>query len=163
MTETTVPRGSRARQATYIWLMSLTANNGMCTYCAVQPSTTLDHEQPVAGNGADVWWNFLPACKPCNDWKRGRSPLEWLIDQKLHREHPRTVSTLARCLFGCSPVSIRASNEFVARSAIPTAVTGSAITSGLPGTGTRTGSGTTWTTVGRRWAATLICPGPPRA
>ncbi|MEU6988009.1 hypothetical protein ABZ946_32040 [Streptomyces sp. NPDC046324] len=42
----------------------------------------------MAGNGADVWWNFLPACKPCNDWKRGRSPMEWLIGQKLHREHP---------------------------------------------------------------------------
>ncbi|MYU53272.1 MULTISPECIES: HNH endonuclease [Streptomyces] len=89
MADATVPRGSRAKQATYVWLMSLTANEGRCTYCAVQPSTTLDHEQPVASNGADVWWNFLPACKPCNDWKRGRSPLEWLIDQKLHRDRPR--------------------------------------------------------------------------
>ncbi|MFB7412419.1 HNH endonuclease [Streptomyces sp. NPDC056202] len=89
MADATVPRGSRTKQATYVWLMSLTANEGLCTYCAVKPSTTLDHQQPVAGNGADVWWNFLPACKPCNDWKRGRSPMEWLIDQKLHREHPR--------------------------------------------------------------------------
>ncbi|MCG7523355.1 hypothetical protein MHW47_02690 [Streptomyces sp. OfavH-34-F] len=89
MADATVPRGSRTKQATYVWLLSLTANEGLCTYCAVKPSTTLDQEQPVAGNGADVWWKFLPACKPCNDWKRGRSPMEWLIDQKLHREHPR--------------------------------------------------------------------------
>ncbi|MFI5943737.1 HNH endonuclease [Streptomyces uncialis] len=89
MADTTVPRGSRAKQSTQVWLMALTANGGMCTYCAVKPSTTLDHEQPVASNGADVWWNFLPSCKRCNDWKRGRSTMEWFIDQKLHRDHPR--------------------------------------------------------------------------
>ncbi|WHM38250.1 HNH endonuclease signature motif containing protein [Streptomyces sp. BPTC-684] len=68
--------------------MGLTANKGMCTYCSTSPSTTLDHEEPIADNGADVWWNFLPACKPCNDWKRKRTALEWLIDQKLHRAQP---------------------------------------------------------------------------
>lgn len=89
MVDVTVPRGSRSKQPTHVWLMSLTANRGMCTYCAVNPSTTLDHQEPIAGNGADIWWNFLPACKPCNDWKGKRSPTEWLIDQKLHRARPR--------------------------------------------------------------------------
>ncbi|MFF2927637.1 HNH endonuclease signature motif containing protein [Streptomyces celluloflavus] len=68
--------------------MTLTANAGSCTCCAVKPSTTLDHEAPIADNGADVWRNFLPACKPCNDWKGKRTATEWLVDQKLHRERP---------------------------------------------------------------------------
>ncbi|WP_158685017.1 HNH endonuclease [Streptomyces sp. LaPpAH-108] len=83
-----VQRGKRAKQPTWVWLMTLTSNQGLCVYCAVAPSTTLDHEEPVADNGADVWWNFLPACKPCNDWKGKRTAMEWLIDQKLHREQP---------------------------------------------------------------------------
>ncbi|MFE7124934.1 HNH endonuclease [Streptomyces sp. NPDC057617] len=86
--DASVLRGSRVKQATYVWLMGLTANKGLCTYCNASPSTTLDHEDPVADNGADIWWNFLPACKPCNDWKRNRTPVEWLIDQKLHRAQP---------------------------------------------------------------------------
>ncbi|MFJ8543068.1 HNH endonuclease [Streptomyces sp. NPDC093586] len=83
-----VQRGKRAKQPTWVWLMTLTANQGSCAYCAVNPSTTLDHEEPIADNGADSWWNLLPACKPCNDWKGKRTALEWLIDQKLHREQP---------------------------------------------------------------------------
>ncbi|MFF1477023.1 HNH endonuclease [Streptomyces sp. NPDC058301] len=83
-----VQRGKRNKQSTWVWLMALTSNKGLCTYCAVAPSTTLDHEAPIADNGADVWWNFFPACKPCNLWKRDRTALEWLIDQKLHREQP---------------------------------------------------------------------------
>ncbi|MFJ4721971.1 HNH endonuclease [Streptomyces luteogriseus] len=83
-----VQRGKRAKLPTWVWLMTLTSNQGFCAYCAVAPSTTLDHEEPIADNGADIWWNFLPACKPCNDWKGKRTSVEWLIDQKLHREQP---------------------------------------------------------------------------
>ncbi|MBV7246384.1 HNH endonuclease [Streptomyces sp. MW-W600-10] len=83
-----VQRGKRAKQPTWVWLMALTANNGLCAYCTLSPSTTLDHEAPIADNGADVWWNFLPACKPCNNWKGKRTAVRWLIDQKLHRERP---------------------------------------------------------------------------
>ncbi len=71
-----VQRGRRTKQPTWVWLMTLTANAGSCTFCAVKPSTTLDHEAPIADNGADVWWNFLPACKPCNDWKGKRTATE---------------------------------------------------------------------------------------
>lgn len=86
--ETPIQRGTRSKQPTWVWLMTLTAHKGRCVYCNSALSTTLDHEEPVASNGADTWWNFLPACKPCNDWKGARTPTEWLIDQKLHREHP---------------------------------------------------------------------------
>ncbi len=84
-----IQRGKRSKQPTWVWLMTLTSNAGCCAYCAVSPSTTLEHEDPIAGNGADTWWNFLPACKPCNDWKGKRTAAEWLIDQKLHRERPK--------------------------------------------------------------------------
>src|SRR5882757_9317979 len=88
--EATVQRGIRTKQPTWVWLMTLTAHGGVCVYCTSGPSTTLDHEAPVADNGADTWWNFLPSCKPCNDWKGKRTAMEWLIDQKLHRERPDT-------------------------------------------------------------------------
>ncbi|MFF5442857.1 HNH endonuclease [Streptomyces achromogenes] len=88
VTDECVQRGKRSKQPTWVWLMTLTSNQGFCVYCAVSPSTTIDHEAPIADNGADVWWNFLPACKPCNDWKGKRTAMEWLIDQKLHREQP---------------------------------------------------------------------------
>lgn len=89
MLEATVRRGERRKQPTWVWLAALTANRGSCTYCDTKPSTTLDHDEPVADDGADIWWNFVPSCKPCNDWKGKRTATEWLRDQKLHREHPR--------------------------------------------------------------------------
>jgi HNH endonuclease len=87
--EASVQRGVRSKQPTWVWLIVLMAHNGVCVYCNTEPSTTLDHEAPVADNGADVWWNFVPACEPCNRWKRDRTAREWIIDQKLHRDRPR--------------------------------------------------------------------------
>ncbi|MFD6421344.1 HNH endonuclease signature motif containing protein [Streptomyces sp. NPDC060198] len=86
--DSSVQRGKRTKQPTWVWLMVLTAHAGACTYCAVNRATTLDHEAPIGDNGADVWWNLLPACKPCNDWKGKRTASGWLIDQKLHRKQP---------------------------------------------------------------------------
>ncbi|MER8104620.1 HNH endonuclease signature motif containing protein [Kitasatospora sp. NPDC094016] len=86
--EQPIRRGERRPQPTHVWISTLTVNGGRCVYCATGRATTLDHEEPVAAHGADVWWNLLPACKPCNDWKGGRSTKLWLRDQKLHRDWP---------------------------------------------------------------------------
>ncbi|MBD0694939.1 HNH endonuclease [Streptomyces sp. CBMA123] len=86
--QATIRRGTRRIQHTYVWLATLSGNEGRCTYCDTEPATTLDHETPVADEGADVWWNFIPACKPCNDWKGKRTAKQWFTDQKLHRERP---------------------------------------------------------------------------
>ncbi len=89
MQTTSVRRGSRRSQPTWVWIATLTANGGNCVYCDAAEATTLDHDEPIGDDGADIWWNFAPACKPCNDWKGKRTATEWLRDQKLHREHPK--------------------------------------------------------------------------
>ncbi|MFF7145570.1 HNH endonuclease [Streptomyces nodosus] len=53
--------------------MVLTAHRGLCVYCGRSAAVTIDHEEPIANEGADVWWNFVPACEDCNRWKKGRS------------------------------------------------------------------------------------------
>lgn len=83
------PRGSRTAQPTWVWLMVLTAHRGLCVYCGRSGATTLDHETPVTQNGADIWWNFVPACADCNRWKYGRTAREWVANMDMHHRYPK--------------------------------------------------------------------------
>ncbi|MBC9714464.1 HNH endonuclease [Streptomyces sp. TRM66268-LWL] len=69
--------------------MVLTAQRGLCTYCGRSSATTIDHEEPIADNGADIWWNFVPACDDCNRWKKGRSAKLWVANLDLHHRYPK--------------------------------------------------------------------------
>ncbi|WP_412775332.1 HNH endonuclease signature motif containing protein [Streptomyces violaceus] len=44
-------------------------------------ATTIDHERPIADTGADVWWNFVPACEDCNRWEKGRTARRWVVSR----------------------------------------------------------------------------------
>ncbi|MFG3188083.1 HNH endonuclease signature motif containing protein [Streptomyces omiyaensis] len=85
---TALERGGRGDQDVSVWLMVLTAHQGLCVYCGGSASTTIDHEIPVAARGADIWWNFMPSCARCNRWKNGRSAREWVRDMDLHTRYP---------------------------------------------------------------------------
>ncbi|WP_443033059.1 HNH endonuclease [Streptomyces sp. A1-5] len=140
-----IQRGKRSKQPTWVWLMTLTSNAGCCAYYAVSPSTTLEHEDPIADNGADTWWNFLPACKPCNDWKGKRTAAEWLIDQKLHRERPKVgFDTRRMPLRMFHGFEGRLSRIRGGRSERQAVGIGSATTTATPGTGTRQRCLNTW-------------------
>jgi hypothetical protein len=68
--------------------MVLTAHRGLCVYCG-KSATTLDHEEPVADNGADIWWNFVPACASCNSRKGKRTARRWVADMDLSYTFPK--------------------------------------------------------------------------
>lgn len=84
-----IRRGERGKQKTWQWIMVLTAQRGLCTYCGRSAATTIDHEEPIANRGADIWWNFVPACEDCNRWKKGRSARRWVADMDLHHRYPK--------------------------------------------------------------------------
>lgn len=84
-----IRRGERGKQKTWQWIMVLTAHRGLCVYCGRSSATTIDHERPIADTGADVWWNFVPACEDCNRWKRGRTARRWVVDMDLHHRYPK--------------------------------------------------------------------------
>ncbi|WP_079049574.1 HNH endonuclease [Streptomyces torulosus] len=84
-----IRRGDRGKQKAWVWLMVLTAQRGLCVYCGRSPSTTLDHERPIAGAGHDIWWNFVPACKPCNLRKsKHESAAHWVADMDICHRYP---------------------------------------------------------------------------
>ncbi|WP_405609412.1 HNH endonuclease [Streptomyces sp. NBC_00076] len=83
-----IRRGERGKQKTWQWLMVLTAHRGLCVYCGCSAATMIDHEKPIADTGADVWWNFVPACEDCNRWKKGRTARRWVVDMDLHHRYP---------------------------------------------------------------------------
>ncbi|MFJ7146682.1 HNH endonuclease [Streptomyces sp. NPDC100445] len=68
--------------------MVLTAHQGLCVYCG-KSATTLDHEEPVKDNGADIWWNFVPACESCNKRKSKRTAKRWAADMDLSYLFPK--------------------------------------------------------------------------
>lgn len=54
-------------------------DQNICQYCGEKFSKTqltLDHIVPVVQGGRKGWENIVTACKPCNQRKGGRTPLE---------------------------------------------------------------------------------------
>lgn len=50
-----------------------------CQYCGSQfprSHLTLDHVVPIVQGGKKCWENIVTACKPCNQRKGGRTPLQ---------------------------------------------------------------------------------------
>lgn len=57
------------------WMARVAFFGWRCRYCGVelnQRSLTKDHQIAVASNGTDWASNLVPACQPCNSWKRDR-------------------------------------------------------------------------------------------
>ena len=50
-----------------------------CCYCGSPPVSTIDHIEAVAKGGSDDWWNLTAACLPCNQAKKTKSVLEFLL------------------------------------------------------------------------------------
>lgn len=48
-----------------------------CAYCGSKGADTIDHVFPKSRGGLDVWANLVAACKPCNNDKGDRTPIEW--------------------------------------------------------------------------------------
>ncbi|MGK5082833.1 HNH endonuclease [Bdellovibrionota bacterium FG-1] len=54
-------------------------DNHVCQYCGVnfpKSHLTLDHVIPIVQGGQTNWQNIVTACKPCNQQKGGRTPLQ---------------------------------------------------------------------------------------
>lgn len=57
-----------------------------CCYCGASPVSTIDHIEPVSKGGPDDWWNLTAACLPCNQAKKTKSVLEFLLWRREHEE-----------------------------------------------------------------------------
>jgi 5-methylcytosine-specific restriction endonuclease McrA len=63
-----------------------------CMYCGTSKgSLTIDHVIPQSRGGKTEFDNCVTACRPCNNWKGGRTPSE--ADMYLRRQpHTPTIS-----------------------------------------------------------------------
>jgi 5-methylcytosine-specific restriction protein A len=55
-------------------------STGVCYYCTRQVghrALTMDHLVPLARGGTSSRGNVVPACKDCNNRKKGMLPVEW--------------------------------------------------------------------------------------
>lgn len=67
---------------------------GRCAYCGKKmeiKEMQVDHMIPLRTGGADEMWNYMPACRRCNHYKRGSSleafrEMVEKIPQKLQRD-----------------------------------------------------------------------------
>jgi 5-methylcytosine-specific restriction enzyme A len=55
-------------------------STGVCYYCRRQvghTALTMDHIVPLGRGGTSIRGNVVPACKDCNNRKKGMLPIEW--------------------------------------------------------------------------------------
>jgi 5-methylcytosine-specific restriction enzyme A len=55
-------------------------STGLCHYCRRQvgaKALTMDHVVPLGRGGTSSRGNVAPACKDCNNRKKGMVPVEW--------------------------------------------------------------------------------------
>ncbi|WP_308432649.1 HNH endonuclease [Streptomyces rubiginosohelvolus] len=97
-----VTRGKRlpANQPSWVQLMVLTAHQGLCVFCSASSSVTIDHQEPVADGGADIWWNYLPACSSCNRRKNKKTAQDWVIDMKMAYSQPKAYRGMKKLPLG---------------------------------------------------------------
>jgi hypothetical protein len=93
-----VTRGDRKsyNQPTSVRLMVLTSNGSLCVFCGQNVAVEIDHAEPVGDRGADIWWNFLPACVSCNRMKGKKTAQIWKIDMEMSYQQPSAYSGMKR-------------------------------------------------------------------
>ena len=52
--------------------------DGLCAYCRLVPSTSIDHFVPLKLGGQDDYANLVPACRRCNSLKNSHEPIAWV-------------------------------------------------------------------------------------
>lgn len=62
-----------------VWL---DGRNKVCHWCAIEctESYHVDHVMPLSKGGAHEAWNLVISCKPCNQRKSNKHPLDWLSE-----------------------------------------------------------------------------------
>ncbi|MFJ3842351.1 HNH endonuclease [Streptomyces sp. NPDC090054] len=79
-------------------------------FCEMAVSQTIDHQEPVASGGADIWWNYLPACTSCNLRKNGKSAIHWAVDMQMAHMQPTAYGKMKRLpLSVCAGIKDRVS------------------------------------------------------
>jgi len=71
---------SRARELRDSQWWKRRISTGICYYCRRQvgpAALTMDHIVPLGRGGTSVRGNVTPACKHCNNRKKGMLPVEW--------------------------------------------------------------------------------------
>jgi 5-methylcytosine-specific restriction endonuclease McrA len=85
------PDGARRAQLHRDWkARHIAAQRGLCHYCATpfddaEHQATIDHVEPIARGGGDVFENTVAACRRCNTAKRDLDPREFLAALQMHR------------------------------------------------------------------------------
>lgn len=51
-------------------------DNGVCQYCGINKSLTIDHIIPRSKGGKSTWTNLITACQNCNSKKGDQTPSE---------------------------------------------------------------------------------------
>jgi 5-methylcytosine-specific restriction endonuclease McrA len=69
-------------------------STGICYYCrrhVGHKALTMDHLVPLGRGGTSIRGNVVPACKDCNNRKKGMLPVEWreYVDLLATREDDR--------------------------------------------------------------------------
>ncbi len=80
-------KAKELRKTTW-WRQKLAA--GLCNYCEkpFKPQDlTMDHVVPLARGGLSTRGNIVPACKPCNNEKKWKTPAEMILEREaLHKK-----------------------------------------------------------------------------
>jgi 5-methylcytosine-specific restriction endonuclease McrA len=85
------PDGAKRGRLHRDWkALHIAAQGGICHYCAspfddLHHRPTIDHVEPIAHGGADVFENTVAACLVCNAAKRDLDPGEFRAAMRMHR------------------------------------------------------------------------------
>lgn len=66
-----------------------------CAYC-LRHANTVDHVLPKSRGGQNSWANLVAACRPCNDRKGARTPVEARMPLRISPMVPSRLTLAAR-------------------------------------------------------------------
>lgn len=64
------------------WWQNLISSGVKCHYCEKvlkKEEVTMDHLIPLSRGGKSTKGNLVPACKPCNNEKKDKTPVDLLL------------------------------------------------------------------------------------
>ena len=64
------------------WRLILEMYANRCAYCGSKQDIQQDHVIPISRGGGTTMNNIVPACRKCNQSKKDKTPIEWLIMQR---------------------------------------------------------------------------------